>query len=111
MLVDGSVKPQYTLFAGASNLAAGLAGGFSGLAAGELAASSFRFGPHTLVRFLLAHPTWQPMLRPLQVSYLPYCCFTAVLLLLYYFFFAGASNLASGLAGGFSGFAAGELLV
>ena len=41
MLVDGSVKPQYTLFAGASNLAAGLAGGFSGLAAGQPVASSF----------------------------------------------------------------------
>ena len=34
MLVDGSMKPQYTLFSAASNLAAGLAGGFSGLAAG-----------------------------------------------------------------------------
>ena len=28
------MKPQYTLFAAASNVAAGLAGGFSGLAAG-----------------------------------------------------------------------------
>jgi hypothetical protein len=34
--MDGSMKPQYTLFAGASNLAAGLAGGFSGLAAGHM---------------------------------------------------------------------------
>eukprot|EP00802_Teleaulax_amphioxeia_P029155 Tamp_31133.p1 GENE.Tamp_31133~~Tamp_31133.p1 ORF type:complete len:178 (+),score=27.12 Tamp_31133:131-664(+) len=34
MLVNGSMVPQYTLFAAASNLAAGLAGGFSGLAAG-----------------------------------------------------------------------------
>merc|ERR1719352_1357975 len=32
MMVEGSMKPQYTLFAAASNLAAGLAGGFSGLA-------------------------------------------------------------------------------
>ena len=34
MMVEGSMKPQYTLFAAASNMAAGLAGGFSGLAAG-----------------------------------------------------------------------------
>ena len=39
LMVDGSMMPQYTLFAGASNLAAGLAGGFSGLAAGGISLS------------------------------------------------------------------------